>query len=512
MPVTSQNIRTRPYLAGNFRAPDFVDSPVPPVAIPAAAMPIVVTRYRNDHVIYPTNLVRNRLSITQPTATDARYGLSGVADGAGDVIYLKYFDNKISSVRLPCPAPAGVNLFITDTLTGCKFFVDTINGSADLMVYHANTHNFSAGLLADCDVQTVGASNELDQLHILAVGDYSNHAVILNNVASCAKAVYYGAGGNAERRKLAQGRGQGRTFTAGRPLFAGGCTIVGIPHGNTWRFYYPFSPLEKDGKLFGLGSNDAGGALVSLIAAFLHFYDQKDLSHNLILAATAEEEISGHNGIELLLPLLGRIDWGIVGEPTKMQLAVAEKGLLVLDCIVHGVAGHAAREEGDNAIYRAIRDIEWFHQYRFDRVSDLLGPVKMSVTVIDTDNKAHNVVPSQCHFVVDIRVNELYAFEEILKTVHKHTGCDAQPRSLRMRSSSIPETHPVVRTGIAAGRSCYGSPTTSDKALMPFPTLKTGPGDSARSHTADEYIHIAEIEEGIVSYIQLLEPLLKDEL
>jgi acetylornithine deacetylase len=272
----------------------------------------------------------------------------------------------------------------------------------------------------------------------------------------------------------------------------------------------PFTPLEQEGKLFGLGSNDAGGALVSLIAAFLHFYDQEGLSHNLLLAATAEEEISGHGGIELLLPQLGGIDWGIVGEPTKMQLAVAEKGLLVLDCIARGVAGHAAREEGENAIYKAIRDMEWFHSYRFPRVSDLLGPVKMSVTVVQTDNKAHNVVPSQCHFVVDVRVNELYSFDEILETVRAHVACEVNPRSLRMRSSSIPVDHPIVRAGIAAGRSCYGSPTTSDKALMPFPALKTGPGDSARSHTADEYILIREIEEGIVSYIQLLEAVIKD--
>lgn len=273
----------------------------------------------------------------------------------------------------------------------------------------------------------------------------------------------------------------------------------------------PFEPLEREGKLFGLGSNDAGGALVSLISAFLHFYEQEGLSHNLILAATAEEEISGHGGIELLLPQLGPIGWGIVGEPTKMQLAVAEKGLLVLDCITRGVAGHAAREEGENAIYKAIRDIEWFRTYRFPRVSDLLGPVKMSVTVIQTDNKAHNVVPSQCHFVVDIRVNELYRFDEILETVRTHVECEVGPRSLRMRSSSIPVDHPIVRAGIAAGRICYGSPTTSDKALMPFPALKTGPGDSARSHTADEYIFIREIEEGIVSYIQLLEAVLKNQ-
>ncbi|HEY4205955.1 MAG TPA: M20 family metallo-hydrolase [Puia sp.] len=270
----------------------------------------------------------------------------------------------------------------------------------------------------------------------------------------------------------------------------------------------PFSPIEKDGKLFGLGSNDAGGPLVSLIATFIYFYDRTGLQYNIVLAVTAEEEISGHNGIELLVPELGPIDWGIVGEPTQMQLAVAEKGLLVLDCITHGKAGHAAREEGENAIYKAIRDIEWFHTYHFPKISDLLGPVKMSVTVIQTDNKAHNVVPSQCHFVVDVRVNELYTFEEILAIIREAVSCEVTPRSLRMRSSSIPLDHPVVQSGIRMGKKCYGSPTTSDKALMPFPTLKTGPGDSARSHTADEYIYLKEIEEGIESYIRLIDPLL----
>lgn len=270
----------------------------------------------------------------------------------------------------------------------------------------------------------------------------------------------------------------------------------------------PFSPIEKDGKLFGLGSNDAGGPLVSLIATFIYFYDRPGLLYNIVLAVTAEEEISGHNGIELLVPELGSIDWGIVGEPTQMQLAVAEKGLLVLDCITHGKAGHAAREEGENAIYKAIPDMEWFRTYRFPKVSDLLGPVKMSVTVIQTDNKAHNVVPSQCHFVVDVRVNELYTFEEILAIIREAVSCEVTPRSLRMRSSSISLDHPVVQSGVRAGRKCYGSPTTSDKALMPFPTLKTGPGDSARSHTADEYIYLKEIEEGIESYIKLIDPIL----
>jgi acetylornithine deacetylase len=270
----------------------------------------------------------------------------------------------------------------------------------------------------------------------------------------------------------------------------------------------PFAPLEKDGKLYGLGSNDAGGCLVSLIAAFVHFFEEKELSHNLILAATAEEEISGHNGIELLLPMLGKIEWGIVGEPTKLDLAVAEKGLLVLDCLSHGKAGHAAREEGENAIYKALKDIDWFRHYRAPKVSELLGPVKMSVTVIDTDNRAHNVVPSQCHFVVDVRVNECYTFEELLGIIRESINCEVTPRSLRMRSSGISPDHPVVLSGLRLGRSCYGSPTTSDKALMPFPALKTGPGDSARSHTADEYIFLQEIEEGISGYIELLKPLL----
>ena len=270
----------------------------------------------------------------------------------------------------------------------------------------------------------------------------------------------------------------------------------------------PYHPLEKDGKLFGLGSNDAGGCLVSLIATFIHYYEQEGLSHNLVLAATAEEEISGHNGIELLLPSLGDIAFGIVGEPTKMQLAVAEKGLLVLDCLSQGKAGHAAREEGENAIYKAVAAIEWFRDYRAPKVSDLLGPVKMSVTVIDTDNRAHNVVPSQCHFVVDVRVNELYTFEELLNIIKTAVSCEVTPRSLRMRSSSIPVDHPIVQSGLRQGRTCYGSPTTSDKALMPFPTLKTGPGDSARSHTADEYIYMEEIEKGIEGYIELLKPVL----
>ena len=277
----------------------------------------------------------------------------------------------------------------------------------------------------------------------------------------------------------------------------------------------PFIPLEKEDstdspqrkRLYGLGSNDAGGSLVALLAAFLYFYENENLKYNLLFAATAEEEISGHNGIEALLPLLGKIDSGIVGEPTLLQMAIAEKGLLVLDCTSYGRAGHAAREEGDNALYKALPDIEWFQTYRFDKVSDLLGPVKMSVTVVETDNKAHNIVPAQCRFVVDCRLNELYSADEILATIKQHVHCEVTPRSTRLRSSAIDRNHPLVQAGLRLGKSCYGSPTTSDKALMPFPTLKLGPGDSARSHTADEYIYIDEIKEGIELYIQLLNQL-----
>lgn len=270
----------------------------------------------------------------------------------------------------------------------------------------------------------------------------------------------------------------------------------------------PFSPLIENDKLFGLGSNDAGGCLVSLLATFIHFNDKENLKYNIIFAATAEEEISGAGGIEYTLPYLPEIDFAIVGEPTQMQMAVAERGLLVLDCTSHGKAGHAARNEGENAIYTALQDIEWFKNYRFPEISDLLGENKMSVTVIETENRAHNVVPAICKFVVDARVNELYSFEEVIDVVKANVKCEVKPRSTRLRSTSIRLDHPIVKAGQILGRTCYGSPTTSDKALMPFPSLKMGPGDSARSHSADEYIYMNEIKNGIDLYIQLLNQLL----
>jgi len=265
----------------------------------------------------------------------------------------------------------------------------------------------------------------------------------------------------------------------------------------------PFAADIVDGKLFGLGSNDAGGCIVSLIAVFIHFYNDKNLKYNLCLAITAEEEISGNNGIELILPELGQLEFAIVAEPTLMQLAIAERGLMVLDCVAHGRAGHAARHEGDNAIYNAMKDIEWFKTYEFAKKSSLFGPIKMSVTVIEAGSQ-HNVVPAFCKFIVDVRVTDAYRNEEVLKIIGQNVECDVNPRSTRLKPSSISIDHPIVMAGIALGRETYGSPTTSDQALLDIPSLKMGPGDSARSHMADEFIYLNEIEEGIDLYIKLL--------
>lgn len=269
----------------------------------------------------------------------------------------------------------------------------------------------------------------------------------------------------------------------------------------------PFSPFEKDGKLYGLGSNDAGGCLVSLLATFLYFYDREGMNHNVVFAASAEEEISGVNGIELVLPYLGKLDYGIVGEPTMLEMAVAERGLMVIDCTAEGRSGHAARNEGENALYKAVEDITWLRNYKFEKVSPLLGESRFTVTIINTENQQHNVVPSQCKFVIDVRVNELYNFDEILELLRINLKSKFKPRTTRMKSTSIPLEHLLVKAGMKLGRGYYGSPTTSDKALMPFATLKMGPGDSARSHTPDEFIYLSEIKEGINTYIQLVNQL-----
>ena len=275
----------------------------------------------------------------------------------------------------------------------------------------------------------------------------------------------------------------------------------------------PFTPIEQDGKIIGLGSNDAGASLVSLIASFIYFYSTDNLPFNLILAATAEEEISGKNGVELLLSEQSFLDTlegseiigALVGEPTNMQMAVAEKGLLVLDASAIGKSGHAAREEGINAIDIAMKDIAVIQSIVFDKVSPFTGKVKATVTSIETDNKAHNVIPAECKFIIDIRVNEEYSFEEIISKLRGLLKSELTPRSFRLKSTIIQLDHVLVQAGISLGMSHYGSPTTSDKALMPFPALKIGPGDSSRSHTANEFIYIEEIEKGIERYIELLE-------
>jgi len=265
----------------------------------------------------------------------------------------------------------------------------------------------------------------------------------------------------------------------------------------------PYKALEEDGKLFGLGSNDAGGCLVSLIASFL-FFNQQNLPFNLILAATAEEEISGINGIESILPELPEIELAIVGEPTLMQMAVAEKGLLVIDATVKGKAGHAAREEGENAIYKALDDLNTIRNYQFKKISDLLGKSKVTATIIQAGSQ-HNVVPDLCHYTLDVRVTDAYTLEEALAELKTVLKAELQPRSLRLNTSKVPEGHRILEVGKKLNFHKYGSPTLSDQALIPYPSVKIGPGDSSRSHTPDEFIYHYEIEEGIKGYIQILE-------
>ena len=266
----------------------------------------------------------------------------------------------------------------------------------------------------------------------------------------------------------------------------------------------PFSPVVENGKLFGLGSNDAGGPLTSLIATFIHFYERKNLNYNLVLAATAEEEISGDHGIASILDKIPEIDCAIVGEPTQMRMAVAEKGLMVLECTAKGRSGHAARDEGQNAIYTAIKDIEWFKNYRFEEISDTLGPVKMTVTVVQAGSQ-HNVVPDRCSFTVDVRSTDRYTNNEILQVIQEHIASEVTARSIRLNPSSIPLDHPLVKAGKKMGMETYGSPTLSDQSLLSVPSLKIGPGKSARSHTPDEFILLNEIEQGIKTYIKLLD-------
>ena len=267
----------------------------------------------------------------------------------------------------------------------------------------------------------------------------------------------------------------------------------------------PFTPEIEDGCLYGLGSNDDGGSLIALLETYSRLI-QKEQPYRLIFSATAEEEVSGKGGLDLILPELGRIDFGVMGEPTGMRMAVAERGLMVLDCTAYGKSGHAARNEGVNAIYKAIEDIQWFKSHSFDRVSDFLGAVKMSVTQINAGTQ-HNVVPDRCTFVVDVRPNGMYTNPELLEMIKSSVSCEVKERSTRIGSSHLPMDHPAVVRGLSLGLEPFGSPTTSNQTLCHFPTLKIGPGDSARSHSADEYIRLDEIRDGIETYVALLDGL-----
>lgn len=265
----------------------------------------------------------------------------------------------------------------------------------------------------------------------------------------------------------------------------------------------PFTPTLENGKLFGLGSNDAGGPLVSLLATFV-FLSGTEQPYNLVFLASAEEESSGKNGVPIVLPELKKIDFAVVGEPTSMDLATAERGLVVLDCVSHGKSGHAARSEGENAIYKAMKDIEWFRNFKFDKVSGVLGEINLAVTVIEAGS-LHNVVPDECRFVVDVRPNEFYSNEEVVEIIRQHVDCEVQPRSLNLNASGISLDHPVVKKATDLGIRTYGSKTMSDQVHMPFDSIKMGPGDTQRSHTEDEFIYLDEIREGIKTYIKLLD-------
>ena len=269
----------------------------------------------------------------------------------------------------------------------------------------------------------------------------------------------------------------------------------------------PFVAKVNDGKLYGLGSNDAGGSLVALMATFAHFYEVPNLKYNLILAATAEEENSGKNGLSLLLKELPPIAFSVVGEPTGMQLAIAEKGLLVIDGYANGISGHAAHKNTENAIYKALKDINWIKNYEFPKISKTLGKVKMSVTQINA-GKQHNIVPADCHFVVDVRINEHYNNREVFEIIEANTDSKMVARSFRLNSSAIPLDHPMVQAGVRLGRETYGSPTLSDQTHLDCPSLKMGPGISARSHSANEYIYLKEITEGIDLYIKMFDEIL----
>ena len=291
-------------------------------------------------------------------------------------------------------------------------------------------------------------------------------------------------------------------FDGNRPTLLLNAHIDTVKPVSSWT-YNPFVPVVEDDVLYGLGSNDCGGGLVSLLQVY-RLMAERPRSYNFVYLASAEEEVSGNKGISLVLPLLPKIDVAIVGEPTGMQPAIAEKGLMVIDGYAYGTSGHAARNEGVNAIYEALDDLVWLRDYRFRRESPLLGPTKMSVTVVEAGTQ-HNVVPDKLHFIIDVRTNEYYRNEYVFEFLRRHMRkCELKARSFRLHSSSIPENHPLIERCLAMGMKPFGSPTLSDQALMPFPSFKLGPGDSARSHAANEFIRISEIEKAIETYVELL--------
>lgn len=308
--------------------------------------------------------------------------------------------------------------------------------------------------------------------------------------------------GYSARRKGNNVWAQSPGFDSGLPTILLDAHLDTVRPNGVWETD-PFTPAVKDGKLYGLGSNDTGGSVVSMLASFLYLAARPQ-PYNLIWLASAEEENTGEGGIQSILDGLGPVALALIGEPTGMQAAVAEKGLMVIDCVAKGKSGHAARSEGINAIYEALTDVEWFRDYRFEKVSHLLGEVKMTVTGIRAGG-LHNVVPAECSFMVDVRVNEHYSNREVFETIKKHVKCEVRPRSFSLNSSAIPADHPVVKRCKALGLMAYGSPTTSNQAVIPYTSLKIGPGDSARSHTANEYIYLKEIEEGIDIFIKLLD-------
>lgn len=293
-------------------------------------------------------------------------------------------------------------------------------------------------------------------------------------------------------------------FDSGRPTLLLDAHIDTVKPVSNWSSQ-PFTPIIDGDRITGLGANDDGGSLVTLLQIF-YLICQSEQKYNVVFLASAEEEVSGKNGIESVLPLLPPISCAIIGEPTRMQPAVVEKGLMVLDCMAHGISGHAARDEGKNAIYEAMKDIEWIRNYNFPKTSSMLGNVKMSVTQINAGTQ-HNVIPDSCSFVVDIRSNECYSNAALLDIIKKNISSDVTPRSLRLNSSSIPLNHPLVQRVVELGLQPFGSPTLSNQALLNIPTLKIGPGDSSRSHTANEYILISEITHGLELFAKMLDGL-----